>query len=182
MIRFYGDTSRRDGHRILVAAGYFNLAKKWEKFEPPWQCALNDAGVDYFHATDFFACRREFKGWVQNSPKQNEFSERFAKIANRRAGLGLALGVDVEAFERVLAPEIRSVKTPHGRFTPLMFVTTKLLATFAKLIWKGREPIAVVFEREDGMGEVIDYFNFLKKRRDSWTEHVVSFTQGEKQL
>jgi hypothetical protein len=182
LLRFYGDLSGNDRQGLLVAAGYVGTDAKWDSFGVEWLRALREAKVKEFHATDFFSCHGEFEGWELGSKKHVRFAKRFTAIAESYGGVGVVCGLPVAAFREHLAPVFGTMRTPHNRFTPKMLVTARLLSTVYRNLCGRGVQVAAIFEQEDGMGEVIDYFNFLKKHKEPWTDMFVSFATADKAL
>ena len=56
----YLDESEEGGSTIFAVGGFVGKACVWEALEPKWLAALPD-GISYFHATDCFGGRNEFK-------------------------------------------------------------------------------------------------------------------------
>jgi hypothetical protein len=65
----YGDLSG-DETDILTAGCYLGKEDEWMNAIAAWSVALSDAGVDEFHATDFFNAQREFDDdkWRRYAP------------------------------------------------------------------------------------------------------------------
>lgn len=183
VFRVYLDESKRDG--VFAVGGYLGHEDQWERFEDQWSLALRQAGVQTFHATDFYNRRGEFKGW--SDEKQKKFSKLFTAIAESRTEVGIGRAVDEPAYMEILAPVLSDIHwTPHGKFTPLMWCARLclegLIVNYRRQIPWGKVPIAVIFEQGDGVGEVIDYLRELQKRGAEWAGYYTSFGDGPKTL
>ena len=183
VIRCYLDASGGNrGDVAVVAAGYVASEAQWSIFEKEWGLALAEAGVRRFHAIEFYSSEGEFKGWAQK--KQDKFAKRFTAIAEKQAGIGIGRGIDLAAFERLLAPaleSIRTARTPYRRFTPLTFCVTTCLYRIAWRLRATNEPIAAVIEDGPGSGEVFEYCNWAKRKRNrSWATAYASFATAGK--
>ena len=178
MIRLCIDASGGGkGHRAMAVAGYFAPVKDWSKFETQWAAALVEARVEQFHATDFYSCEGEFNGWDLDPARHAKFAKRFTAIAESKAGYGIARGIDVAAFKRVMAPvyaTVRTDRTPHCKHTQLMFGVTTAVHEVCQLMRKRGEAVAVILEGGDGVCEVIEYHMWLKRKRVKWTENLVT--------
>ena len=185
VFRFYLDESERDG--ILAVGGYLASAEQWETFESEWGFRLRQAGVSAVHATDFNNRRGEFKDWTVE--KQIEFSKYFTAVAEKQTEVAIGRAVELAAFDELLAPTLTQICwTPHNRFTALMWCVRtcleSLVVNHSRFI-RPRDPLAVIFEQGDGVGEVIDYLRGLQKRcRDprNWSHRITSFADGPKSL
>jgi hypothetical protein len=182
LIRLYADVSGKDPDPIRVAAGLIASEERWERFKTEWARALNEAEVTQFHAKDFYARppRGEFKSWELDSPKHKRFSKWFCAIAVREPYAGFATGIEVEPFRRLLAPKLKGLKsTPNAQMTSLMMCATDLLHDATEFLPSGVQ-VAALFEAEEGIGQVIGYFDSLKRSGVPWTEKIVSVGRGDK--
>jgi hypothetical protein len=68
----------------MFVGGCVATANQWEKFTPRWSGALDRAGVDAFHAKDFYAFQGEFKWFDKdNKPdwkRHGKFRDKMADI------------------------------------------------------------------------------------------------------
>jgi hypothetical protein len=181
--RLYLDESgsQTDGP-VFVVAGWISSEKKWRQFERAWQRALDDAGMKEFHATDFFSRRGKYKDW--SCEKHVQFSRRFTAIAETYTSAGVGRGVDLSAYRDLVLPEpLFRVGTPHERFASRLFCTRTCLEWIAEMmrpiIMPQGEQIAVIFEGGPGVGETIEWCEYLR-RHFSWASLYSSFTSGPK--
>lgn len=184
VLQLYADTSGKATSAVWAAAGYIAEEKQWKHFNKEWQRALDEAKVSAFHATDFFNYHGEFKGWNEDPPKHEKFAKRFTAIAEKQTEVGFARGLEVEPYQRLMAPAVRGLRSaPQREMTPLMMCASKLLHDIASMWRPHRGPIAALFEREHGIGQAIDYFNYLQYRiRAPWTKAFVTVETGGKEL
>lgn len=184
VIQLCADVSGKDDQPVRVCAGLMGDQAHWERFEKEWRSALRDAGVSQFHATDFYACQREFAGWVKGSPKHIQFSRRFCAIAETQTMAGFVTGIEVDAFKRLLAPPLKGLKsTPNRQLTSLMMCCTSMLQDASEAVGRLSNKditIAALFEGEDGIGQAIGYDNNLRKLGMSWTERYASVGTSNK--
>lgn len=181
MIRAYVDVSGGKEHRVIAAAAYFATDAQWKRFEKSWSAILRDAKVDHFHATDFYSCRGAFKDWARNSPRQNQFSARFAGAAKKHTQYGFAFGVDLDHFDRELGAVHAKVNTPHRRMTPAMVCVARVLNRAARLVLSAdAPPVAVYLEEGRGVGEVIDFLQALKRLGEPSLRPYISFETAPK--
>lgn len=183
MFRLYLDESKHDN--VFALGGYLGRLSQWERFEDEWALALRLAEVDAFHATDFNSCRGAFAGWAADRKKHNRFAKRFTAIAEKQTEVGVGRAVDEPALMEIWYPELsKRCWTPHQRVTPLMFCARTCLEWIDSHYAKNPpdEPIAVIFEEGPGVGEAIDYFNGLRRRRVPWIQRFESFATGSKSL
>lgn len=175
VLKFYGDCAGKNpDHVFRVAAGYLGTVDQWSAFESRWQPILDDAGVDYFHATDFFNVREEFEGWELNSPRHTEFAKRFCAAVTPEL-LPVAHGLELEPFHRLVAPLMEGMPdSPHRRYTPTMHCYMNLVRKLRFADPTSNESVAVFLEQEDGLGEFIDYFILHKERGTIWTRQIAT--------
>lgn len=184
VLRLYADSSGKDSDLVRVAACYIAESKKWTEFNREWQRALDQAKVNAFHATDFFNFQREFKGWDEDKAKHERFAKLFTAIAERRTEIGVAHGVAVEPFNRLLAPVLVGIKSaPQQRMTALMLCAGMMLHDVGVRWKRSRGQIAVLFEWEEGIGQITEYFQYLKHRiKAPWTDAFVSAGTAGKEV
>ncbi|MGA3303825.1 MAG: hypothetical protein ABSC72_11130 [Methylovirgula sp.] len=67
----------------MLVGGCIAPAEQWEAFSDKWKKALADEGIGTFHATDFYAFRREFS-WFKDGEKDlarhSAFRDRLSDI------------------------------------------------------------------------------------------------------
>lgn len=189
-LRLYlDDSGSQTQTSAFVMAGWIASEKKWKRFEREWQLALDEAGIDIFHATDFFnrkgTCNAKgdrYEEW--SDEKHIHFARRFAAIAAnpRHNCAGVGRGIDVSAYRDLILPQPLFPNTPHDRFTPILFCTQTCLEWTAKtlgpLLPEG-DQIAVYFEQGRGVGETIEWCGYLQEHT-SWGSLYCSFTPGSK--
>lgn len=55
-LKFFGDESGiHDTAKWCVVCGYIGSSEQWDSFNEEWRRTLSKHGLDYFHATEFFA-------------------------------------------------------------------------------------------------------------------------------
>ena len=183
VFKYFADESYRDD--VFALGGYLAHLDQWSRFEGEWAIRLKQAGIQTFHATDFNNARGEFKGW--DTKKRIKFSKYFTAIAESNTELAIGRAVELSAFREILAPTLAEILwTPHGRFTPFMWCARLCLESLV-VNWGHflhNEPLEVIFEEGDGVGEAIDYFRGLKRRgsSSSWASRITAFGDGPKSL
>jgi hypothetical protein len=70
MFTAYFDASGTRNSRVITVAGFVSRVNKWKRFEAEWSEILSNAGVSWFHMTDFVSSLGEFKGWKGESKKR----------------------------------------------------------------------------------------------------------------
>ena len=186
MLKLYLDDAE-DQDRLGVIAGYIAHEDMWAEFTEEWQKALSQAGVSAFHATDFFGCYGEFSGWKSYSKKHKKFRRRFTALAEGLVTLGIAWGIQLDPFRRLIASNQAILDhTPRRRYTYRM-LCARLCCEWISIRGPnyGRpldEPIAVVLESGKGMGEAVEYLEWMKNRNMPWMDCFVSFATARKDV
>ncbi len=187
MLRIYGDISGKPRDTAMVAAAYLGAEYRWAAVDDDWRRALSDAKVNHFHATDFFNCGGAFKAWKRGSKRHLETARQFTAIAVNHGLLGSAYGVNVAAYNSIVRPVMMEYVPKRERIlTPRLLCVQGCLASLAKVVaefpMNRRERVAVIFESEPGIGEVTDYFNRCKHRKEPWTTSFISVTSTVKSV
>lgn len=182
MIRFYVDVAGDPANdKAIVAAGYLGNDIQWGHFEHVWAVTLKLAGAKVFHATDFFACQRQFKLLEKGSPRHAELASLFAGAAFQMTGAGHAFGVNVDDFNQHMGPFIASIaQTPHGRMLPSMFAVAHICMLAAQHHLPEKEKAEVLIEDGKGVGEIVAWLEHLKRADEPWTRAFVSFSRVPK--
>jgi hypothetical protein len=184
VIELYGDISGKPQDIAMVAAAYFGTEAEWAAVDRAWAEALREAGVGYFHATDFFGCHREFADWTPNSKRHRAMAERFTAIAERHGLDGYAFGVEVTAFQDVVQPLMtklpRKLRVQAARTFCVQGVLSRVANSLLKNPLPRYERIAITFEAEKGIGEAVDFFWHCKRKREDWTRGMLDFTTANK--
>jgi hypothetical protein len=180
MLKVYIDASGKRDQPAFVVAGYVATVDQWSNFEREWSAALAGAGVPAFHATDFFGFHREFVTWKNDRAKHDRFAKRFGAIAERQTDAGVGRGVDLVAYERIIARAGFAMHRPQGRFPALVFCGSTLLHYIATEPRYQGQPIDVLFEQGDGVTDLIAYLEWCKKLGEQWLDAIGTFGIGDK--
>jgi hypothetical protein len=180
IVRFYVDVSGHElDQRAVTAAGYLCSDAQYAAFSRKWNAALDLAGADAFHATDFFACQEKFKHLVKGSPRHNELGRLFARTVFDQLPHGCVYSADCNRFDDVLGPVFAKLKTPHDRMPAAMFAVTTICNRAAQRWLSETGPNAaraVAFiEGGTGVGEIIDWLLHLKRIGEPWTQAYREF-------
>jgi len=170
----------------MVAGCYLGREPEWQAATDAWASVLRDAGVKLFHATDFFNCYGEFKGWTLNDERHVAFAKRFSAIADDAGLIGFAFGLDSHAFLSILAPVLAQEKRKHTAAHPRTFAVMKAITRVALFLEKAKHPIdervQIIFEAEQGGGRFDNFFRESQKQKEPWTRWFSSFTTDDKSL
>lgn len=98
MFSAYIDESAESENAVLAVGGFAGRAEEWTKIEPLWLDAL-PAGIDYFHATDCFGGRGQFKG--MDIPARVAVLDRFIDLVLDSDIRLVAGAMDVPAYEAI---------------------------------------------------------------------------------
>jgi len=98
MYRAYIDESNEMGDAVFAVGGFAGHENEWNAIEPLWIASL-PAGIDYFHATDCFGGREQFKG--MSIPERVRLLDNLTDLIVARK-LYLAAGViDVPTYKKI---------------------------------------------------------------------------------
>lgn len=93
----YIDESSESADAVFAVGGFCGLKHEWKAIEPLWLASL-PTGIDYFHATDCFGGRAQFKGMT--IPERVKLLDNLTDLIVARE-LYLAVGVmDVPAYKQ----------------------------------------------------------------------------------
>lgn len=193
----YGDLSG-DERGLLTAGCYLGREDEWLNAIAEWSNTLDDAGVNEFHATDFFSARGEFdddrwrrevpgRGMVVGGELHTKYAERFASIPITSGLIGFAYSLDVPAFNELLAPELKRAQRKHSEGHPRTQAIMSCLASIGDFLYeqtsyREKGQIQVVFEHEQGAGRFVDFFVESLERTETWTYFFRSFATAPKAL
>lgn len=197
IIRLYGDLSGQENEEFL--AGAFYLGKPWEfdRAEREWQKILDEmSAIDgragkRFHATDFFAGNKAFRGWDRNSDQFREFAMRFAAVAANAGLIEFAFAVDNAAFRKILAPILAKERRQYTADDLRVFSAMQavnLVASFLHKANNGNSPAqlrgsgVIVLEDEIGSERYSRFFKEARVRREKWTWWFGGFEFGDKSV
>lgn len=154
------ERSEVDGKRHpidMIVGGCIATLKQWNAFSEEWQKALSDEGAKVFHATDFYAFRREFswfKDGERDFARHAAFRDRLAEIIVEhvdgavtfpsmlsvtekgiRRAYEDAVMRTIYDFTRVARPEddLNIILARHPEISPWA-----ILHTFEKINWENR--------------------------------------------
>ena len=184
MIRAYVDMAGTKETRVYTAGCYVGNDMQWAAAEAEWDRALRLANVDHFHATDFFNCWGAFRGWTRGSRRHREAERRFLRVAADANLGGIFVGLDTAGFTPEFREALNMVKARYRASTTRMICAQgcfiALRDGWRKIPQPHHERIAVTFEHEQGIGEVISNFVAHKQRRVAWTEGIISANSAGK--
>jgi hypothetical protein len=144
-----------------------------------WKKALHRAKVDYFHATDFYACHEEFSGWKKGSRRHRDTEDEFTSIADSAGLAGFAVGFETAAYDDELKSSIQN-RNRSTVFAPAADMCADGFTGYCRPLaltpLSPEERVTVVL-RQQGIGEVVDYFT--RRRRVALTKRL-SVAPGDK--
>ncbi|HEY9227149.1 MAG TPA: hypothetical protein VIP11_10910 [Gemmatimonadaceae bacterium] len=171
----HADISGDRTDRFMSAACYVARASELGTAVEQWNALLLEAGVTHFHATDFFAFQKQFKGWHQTRDRHADFERRFAAIAANAGLLGCATVVDNVAFGQDLMHLLDAEDRTHPSNDPRIMSLMRCLVQAANMLDRVRAPaqqmgsVLVFVEEEHGFGRYVTSFDESKKRGEKWT-------------
>jgi len=184
MVDVYGDISGDESSPVMAAGCYLGRESNWRKAVAAWNSALSDAGVAYFHATDFYSCHGEFAGWKPNDSRHLEVAKRFTSIATDAGLIGFSFGMLCDAFKTELMPVLRTEQRRCTLAHPRTFVALRCVSQVARFLGRANhhtsERVRVVFEAEEGDGRYLDFFAECQERREAFTRFFDSFATENK--
>lgn len=187
LVRLYGDIGGGSRDEVMIAGCYIGSRMEWNRFDRDWRAALNEARADHFHATEW-AGRHPPYAWLRNDDaKYAELSDRFASLPRAHNLYGFAYGIAAKVWHETIQPEMKKIRNKKRPYSARAFCYEGLFTNIANWIDSSpvrllptNERIGIVLEVEHGIGDIVDYFNYAKKRGEPWTRHFQNVTPGEK--
>jgi len=99
------------GAPYCLISGYIGSAKEWLAFEPQWEAVLKGAGVQWFHARQFFGRGNDgrrlgpYGAWTDDDARV--FLSKLAGVINQRRLRPIGVAVDTGAFNALTEGERR---------------------------------------------------------------------------
>lgn len=182
----FGDISGAAKDSVLAAACYLGREEHWQAAVAAWVALLKETGVQYFRASEFYACRGQFKDWTQNDDRHIEFAKRFTAVATDAGLIGFAWAMDQQAHNSILAPVFAKERRRYKSSSPRVQVVMNALSAVGTFLENANHPelfsVQVGFEDEQGAGAFVDFFNESQRRRESWCRWFHSFTTIPKEF
>ncbi len=143
----YFDASGKVADPVMTVAGSVASVRKWSRFESQWGHALANEGIKVFHATDFAACKREFKNWRGDKARRSSFMATLGKIIRNSTNRFFIASVELNAWQ-VVNEEYLLEEAFHHPYSLCGFSVVLQVEKWRK--GKGiRSPIEYVFEPGD---------------------------------
>jgi len=136
----------------VSVAGYLATPLQWQRFDKKWREVLRDAGVPYFHATEFVARVPPFDGWSEE--KRTKFILALIDIIRGNVVYGVGMSIVKDEYENVLAnvPIAKQVcATPYTFCCHLCFFTGADWSDSRNY----KDSIKYVFESGDFSGDIL---------------------------
>ena len=190
--QLYGDLS---GAATLTAGFYLGRESEWLDAIDGWIATLKDAGVNTFHATEFFSARGAFDDdrWrrlgpdgrmIPGGPEHDNFAARFSSMPRKAGLIGFAFSLDVPAFKALVVPALQQEPAASTladeRTYAIMSGITRVSAFLERAGYREKGQIQIMFEDEQGAGKYLDFFHKSRERQEQWTYFYQSFSLGPK--
>jgi Protein of unknown function (DUF3800) len=102
MLEAYFDETGHDddpNSRFCGILGCLAKAEDWERLERKWQKALSEAGIDFFHSTEFAHSTGQFKdGWKGDKKKRDDFYKYLLQIIGEVKPIFLGCLIPMPAY------------------------------------------------------------------------------------
>jgi hypothetical protein len=198
VIYVHGDVSGKEG--IIASGCYLGREEHWQKASEAWERINADAGVPYFHATDFFNTadlwddtkwryEHPTKGIIPGSPEHVAFAKRYSAVAEDAGLVGFAFGMRVSVFTELLQPIFAREKRGVLCTDPQMFAIMRSVAQVSQFLDATQTPAfelgrgQVIFEEEVGVsGAWTNLFVESRQRREAWTKWFATLTTAPKEV
>lgn len=108
------------GLPIITLGGFFARSNRWERGEPLRHSAMNNHGIDIFHAKQFHDTDPPFKGW--SKVRKRSFTDEVFSASH--GALAVAIGVEKEGLK-----EGKKRQPKAFNRTPLMGVAFACIMT-----------------------------------------------------
>lgn len=106
----YFDESEQSGVSFCLA-GWFAPIDHWRPFEDRWRAVLSDEGItSEFKMRDCFSGEGAFKTWRDRAKRQHVADSLLGVTVDHPLLMptGYVVGFDLSAFERIVAPRLKS--------------------------------------------------------------------------
>lgn len=160
-LRAFTDDSGSDvGDRRLYMAGYLNRAEKWTLFSKAWgeECHATPS-IAYLKMSEAQSLGGQFRGWSKEA--RDEKLRGLARVIRHFEPMSFEFSINREEFDRVVAPA-----SPRGLKSSHLIGCFAIVSGVARCIAEqgGEIPIEFVFDRQDGVSDVIDLtFGIMQK-------------------
>ncbi len=77
---YFDESGSRQSEKFVVVGGYVGNLDRWTEFTKSWREALDRAGVEYFHAKEFFPSAGQFKKWKHKKAEHDDFNRNLVKL------------------------------------------------------------------------------------------------------
>jgi hypothetical protein len=145
------DRSGKPSPAVSVS-GYLATPLQWQRFDKRWRAVLSEAGVPYFHATEFVARVPPFDGW--SDEKRLWFTRALIDVISGNVTYGVGMSVARAEYENVLAT-VPIAKKVFG--SPYTFCCHMCLCTGADWAHQRNytETIKYIFESGDASADIL---------------------------
>lgn len=171
-------TVRNPNDPLTYTVGcWLSTLEQWKKFNKKWRPALNSAGVEWFHMSEYESRLKDYEFWPEI--KRTGVIKRLHRIIKDHTIQGVTVSVNCADFDAVMTDDWKRVfgKTYYG-FDVRMIM--KFLAEWAD---EKNEPgpIHYVFAELNGQGNELDkIFRVMLKHPNSkkWLRLGGMWTKG----
>jgi hypothetical protein len=174
---YFDESGIHSGCPALTVAGWLSTELQWKKFQKEWDDALQDAGLTYFHMTDYENRQGSYKHWT--NPKREAVLKTLHKIIRKRAIIPVSASVPIQLYKDIR----QNYAKPNS---PYIFCVHQCLLQLEVWARENRDNrnVKYVFERGSGFGnDLSGLFQHLMK--DPIKKHrfrLASWQFGDKRM
>lgn len=174
---YFDESGTHASSPVVCVGGCVSTAEQWSLFQREWKEVLAEAGVEFFHMSEFESRRGPYKDW--DNEKRRYVQAKLLKIIQDRVAVGIAAAVVRSDYDKVMTPARRYTHDgPYAFCASMCFMSTAVWAEDQGY----DQSIPYVFE--DGAlekKEVREQFeNAYKNARARQFYRLISLTWGDK--
>jgi hypothetical protein len=168
------ESGTHDNSPVVVVGAYVGKPSMWRDWTKEWNRTKKPINV--FHAVDCANLVGEFKGW--DKARRDAYCARLLPVIPRHNILGIAVGIQMDAFRREIAPypELREMfGTPYTAC--FQWVIETLLEMLAE--YNSEQRVAFFHECNDYQGEALKTLRYIQDERKG--KNVITLAFGGKE-
>ena len=179
----FDESGKFHDHDVTSLCGWIASYDAWDCFASGWQAALNEIGIEEFHAADFMGLHGKYSHlrgiWGdEKEVRKNSALTLLVNVIRSTMGKGVGATIDSKHYRSMddgFKRAIHKSKDPH--FIAFIEVLEQTLANVEKFAKEhGLGPnvkVGLIFDQEEGQSvDCLKLLNKIKKERGDIRERV----------